>query len=115
MESRKEKVETGWIVVRIFIGIVALIFLGYAIWGPESGDKIDQPWLADRMNGSWADWLGGAMFLLGCLWIMGVADWLSNKVIGKDAYSYGSKSDETKNIVIALILLFGGVTLFWNL
>ena len=87
------------------IAAILLVFLGFALFSKGSGDTIDKIWLADRINGSIADWIGIILFAAGAAWIGGLAE----------AFGfYGKKGDVMRNILVGAGLLVIGFLFFWS-
>lgn len=109
-DTRQE--NTVWLIVRVIISIIAVIFVMAIITGDRSNCGIDRETLACRWTGSAMDILGTVIFFAGLIWLSGLADVVSNKLFKKDAYvAEGERT--TYNGLIGVIGPAIGVLLIW--
>jgi hypothetical protein len=105
MKKNNRDEANAWLVVRIILLIIALVFIGYGIiWKPECDS--DQTFLACRLTGSIFDIIGSILFLGGLVWVSGIIKGISNlyNPPGSGMWNY-----------IWFVLMLAGIMLFWFL
>jgi len=97
--------KTMWIIVRSVLALIALLFVIYGFFIKQPCD-VDAVFLSCRLTGTIGDWIGGALFFGGMIFLSGLHKGLKN------LYNPPNTSMWNWIVFVATAL---GIILFWNL
>ncbi len=103
--SDKKQEAIGFFIGRLFFLIIAVLFLLYGLFLKQPCD-IDAVFLSCRLTGTVGDWIGGAMFFSGLVWLSGIVKGVRNL--------YNPPGSSQWNLITAAGLVLS-VVIFWNL
>lgn len=105
MEKIGNDEKSAWIVVRLILLAVAILFVVYVIFLKQPCD-LDAVFLSCRLTGTIGDWLGGMMFFFGLVFMSGIVKGLTGLY---------NPPQTTKWNWIMFAVMIAGAVIFWNL